>query len=72
MKSFFVSDLVKKDKDHLLTENDLNVVVGKDQTTSLLPVYNQKKTKEKYDILKVQKKGNNRYLPFVCNVDNIK
>lgn len=25
-----------------------------------------------YDILKVQKKGNNRYLPFVCNVDNIK
>lgn len=26
----------------------------------------------KYDILKVQKKGNNRYLPFVCNVDNIK
>lgn len=25
-----------------------------------------------YDILKVQRKGNCRYLPFVCNMDNIK
>ena len=46
----------------------------KDAKQYLLIEYNSELPFElgEYDILKVQRKGSSRYLPFVCNIENIK
>ena len=46
----------------------------KDAKQYLLIEYNSEQPFNlgEYDILKVQRKGNSRYLPFVCNIENIK
>lgn len=46
----------------------------KDAKQFLLIEYNaeQPANISEYDILKVQRKGNSRYIPFVCKLDNIK
>lgn len=46
----------------------------KDAKQFLLIEYNAKQPANisEYDILKVQRKGNSRYIPFVCKLDNIK
>lgn len=46
----------------------------KDAKQYLLIEYNSEKPAElgEYDILKAQRRGSNRYIPFVCRVENIK
>ena len=46
----------------------------KDAQQYLLIEYNSDKPAEigEYDILKAQRRGCNRYVPFVCRVENIK
>ena len=46
----------------------------KDAMQYLLIEYNSEKPAElgEYDILKAQRRGSNRYIPFVCRVENIK
>ena len=46
----------------------------KDAKQYLLIEYNSSNPTDlgEYDILKTQRKGSNRYIPFVCKVDNLK